>query len=127
MKALVVDDSPAIRLILSGTLERNGFEVVEAENGLNALTRFYGEKDFNLVIIDRDMPIASGVDFLDTIRQENQFKNVPILLVTSEENVDETLRSFPTSATGLLVKPFSIADLQEKIEMLGLGGLAWKN
>ena len=100
-KALVVDDSRAIRMILAQDLERLGYEVREAANGREALEVMEAEKTaVKLVLADWNMPEMNGLELLKRLRQNPEFSSLAVVMVTTETELDQmaaALRPAPTS------------------------------
>ncbi len=102
-KALIVDDSATIRQLVSMTLGRVGFTVVEAKNGKEALEKAKTER-FDLVISDINMPIMDGLEFLKEFRKFNRI--TPFLILTTETEASKKEVAKKHGATGWIVKPF---------------------
>lgn len=109
-KILVVDDSNAIRQSLCFILDREGFTVTPAEDGLIALGKLDSDK-FDLVISDVNMPNLDGIGLTKKIRQNSSHKFTPVLMLTTESQSDMMQAGKEAGATGWIVKPFD----QEKI------------
>ena len=105
-KILVVDDSNSIRDMLSFTLKSAGFTTVEAEDGLDGLSKAK-LGGFDLVISDVNMPNMDGIQFCTALRQLPAFKFTPILMLTTESSTDMKMKGKAAGATGWLVKPFN--------------------
>ena len=104
-KILVVDDSLSIRQMVSLTLKKSGYEVVEAENGQDGLTKGKASA-FDLVISDVNMPIMDGIELCKELRKLPNYKFTPILMLTTESSGDMKQQGKAAGATGWLVKPF---------------------
>jgi len=102
---LAVDDSPSIRSMVSFTLKNAGYEVVEAVDGMDALTKAK-VKVMNLVLTDQNMPLMDGLTLVRSLRQLPAYRSVPILILTTESGVDMKAKGKAAGATGWLVKPF---------------------
>ena len=103
--ALVVDDSTSMRQMVSFTLTQIGFEVIEGENGKQALDNV-GGKSVNLVVTDLNMPVMDGMTLIRELRAKPQFKAVPILMLTTESQDSKKQEGKSAGATGWIVKPF---------------------
>ena len=115
-KVLVVDDSATIRRIIKNTLERIGYtDVVEAENGIDALTKLK-EGDISLVLTDWNMPEMDGITLVKSIRASDKFGTVPIIMVTTEAEKNEVMEALQLGVNDYIVKPFTPEILKEKIE-----------
>jgi two-component system chemotaxis response regulator CheY len=112
--ALIVDDSPTMRQMVAFTLREAGFEVVEAENGQDALNKITAQK-VNIVITDLNMPVMDGFTFIKNVRAMPALKYVPILMLTTESQVSKKEQGKAAGATGWIVKPFDIDKLLQTI------------
>jgi two-component system chemotaxis response regulator CheY len=102
---LVVDDSTAIRSLVCDTLVNAGFDVVEAEDGEDALQRAQ-RAHFDLVLSDQNMPRLDGLGMVRALRRLDQYRKVPILMLTTESSNEMTEQGRLAGATGWIVKPF---------------------
>ena len=120
-RALVVDDSRAMRMILSRTLTASGFEVQQASNGKEALDCM--DRDgapFHLVMVDWNMPELSGLDFVRAIRGRPELNAVRLLMVTTETEMEQMSRALEAGADEYLMKPFTPDSVQDKLRILGM-------
>lgn len=120
MRAFVVDDSRAIRMILARLLKDAGFaEVHEASNGREglALLRKLGTPD--LVLVDWNMPEMDGLTLVRTIRNEAQYSNVCMVMVTTETEKEQMVRALAAGANDYVMKPFTREGMLEKLALLG--------
>jgi two-component system chemotaxis response regulator CheY len=111
---LAVDDSPSMRQMVSFTLKNAGFNVVEAVDGQDAWEKA-GQRDFNLVLTDQNMPRMDGITLTKKLRDNPKFKTTPILILTTESSDQMKQAGRSAGATGWLVKPFDPAKLIEVI------------
>src|SRR5437879_5602835 len=93
MRALVVDDSRAVRLIVGGILRELGLDVVEASHGREALARLAENPDVHLVLVDWNMPEMNGLDFIRRVRSQREFDALRIMMVTSEAEQEQVCRA----------------------------------
>ena len=126
MTILVVDDDKTTRKILGIYLKAKGYEVVYAENGLEAMEKL-GTEDVNLVMTDLNMPYMDGHELTRTIRADERLKHIPILMVTTEADDTERAAAMEAGADGYLIKPVSADMVSENIrnilnEIFGKGG-----
>jgi len=105
-KILTVDDSKTMRQMVSFTLKGAGFDVIEAEDGVNAL-EVLGDDKVDLVITDLNMPNMDGFGLIDALRANETHKFCPILMLTTESDPHKKERGKSAGATGWLVKPFN--------------------
>jgi two-component system chemotaxis response regulator CheY len=120
-KALIVDDSRAVRGILGRILTRNGFTVCQAANGGEALKALAGEaSDATLVCIDYHMPEMNGMEFLAQMRQTRAFLKLPVLMITSETTLDFIAKAISASVSEFVMKPFTEEMIVDKLRILGI-------
>jgi two-component system chemotaxis response regulator CheY len=112
---LTVDDSASIRQMVSFTLKSAGYEVVEAADGEEGLTKAKG-RTVDLVLTDQNMPKMDGLTLIKSLRGLPQYRSTPILMLTTESS--EAMKSAGRSAgaTGWLVKPFDPSRLLEVVK-----------
>ncbi|MEO0279213.1 MAG: chemotaxis response regulator CheY [candidate division WOR-3 bacterium] len=117
MKILVVDDSPTMRRIIVNVLNRLGYKnVIEAENGLDALSKLKANPDVGLVLTDWNMPEMDGLSFVEAVRSSPAFSKLPIIMVTTIGAKDEIIKALKAGVNNYIVKPFTPEILKEKIE-----------
>jgi len=104
-KILIVDDSVVLRKMVCFTLKEAGFDVVEAENGQEALDRL-GSHTVDLVVTDLNMPVMDGITFMTNARKLSATRFTPILMLTTESQPEMKQKGKAAGATGWLVKPF---------------------
>jgi two-component system, chemotaxis family, chemotaxis protein CheY len=112
---LAVDDSASMRQMVSFTLKSAGYNVVEAVDGQDAYEKA-GGKSFDLVLTDQNMPRMDGISLTKKLRENPQFKNTPILILTTESSDQMKQAGRAAGATGWLVKPFDPNKLIEVIQ-----------
>ncbi len=117
-KALVVDDSKAIRQIERKYLEELGFEVLEAENGKEALEVLKDHPDISLILLDWHMPVMNGYEFLKTLRANPQYQDIKVMMVTTENQQKSVIDAIMAGANEYLMKPFDKEMLETKIRYL---------
>jgi two-component system chemotaxis response regulator CheY len=105
-KVLTVDDSKTMREMVSFTLRGAGYEVMEAEDGVDAL-KVLGNGSVDLVITDINMPNMDGVTLTRQLRAKPNFKSTPILILTTEGGEEKKAAGRAAGATGWIVKPFA--------------------
>ena len=119
MRALIVDDSRFVRGFLRGMLEERGFACDEAADGRAALELLHGDFNFELALVDWNMPVMNGLEMLRQLRADG-FSDLKVMMVTTEAENDYILRALDAGADEYLMKPFDDEALQEKLAMLGL-------
>jgi two-component system, OmpR family, response regulator len=117
IKILIVDDDPDIRLLLDFNLSKDGYEVLEATNGAEALD-IMREYAVNLVITDLNMPIMDGYELIKNLRESPGTSRIPVLMLTAREEERVSRAGIANPLDDYLPKPFSTIGLQEKIEKL---------
>ncbi len=118
MKFLVVDDSQTMRRIVNNALKGIGYDdIIEAEDGKDAITKLYVEK-IDFVITDWNMPNMSGLEFIKAVRADEQFLNLPILMVTARGMKEDVVEALQARVNNYVVKPFTPHVLKEKIDQI---------
>src|SRR5512141_2430386 len=120
MRALVVDDSTAMRAVLKRILGMRGFEVLEAKNGLDALSTLEKNGATDLMLVDWNMPEMNGLELVSRVRQNHSFDQIRIMMVTTETGIKEVQNALTAGANDYLMKPFSSTQVDEKLTLLGL-------
>ena len=120
MKALVVDDSRAMRRIIAKYLQELGFEVHEAASGLEALVAAPKIQGLSLVLLDWNMPEMDGRTLLPRLRAEPEVADLPIMMVTTESEMEQVEVALAAGASEYLMKPFDRQALLEKLLLLGV-------
>ena len=120
MKALVVDDSRSMRAILTKQLRELGFTVVEAPGGAEALRALDQDGPFDLVLLDWNMPEMDGHEVLTLIRAQEAYREVRVMMVTTESEMSQVSVTLEAGANEYLMKPFDRDALVEKLVLLGL-------
>lgn len=113
MRILVVDDDRTIREGISEYLSEFGYNVIEAEDGEEALSKF--NNDINLVILDVQMPFLNGLEVLREIRKKSK---LPILILTAFSDEEYKIDAFVNLADGYIEKPFSLPVLKVRVDSL---------
>ena len=109
-KVLIVDDSPTIRQMVSFTLREAQFEVMEAENGADALKKLAGFRP-DLIVTDLNMPLMDGLTLIRNARTLAAARYIPILMLTTESHPEKKAEAKKAGATGWIVKPFNPPNL----------------
>jgi two-component system chemotaxis response regulator CheY len=120
-KALVVDDSRAVRLILAKTLRELGYEVGEAGNGREALDLIAKDKRaFSLMLADWNMPVVNGFDLLRAVRKDPELSALTVVMVTTETELEHITAALAAGANEYVMKPFTREILVEKLQLAGM-------
>jgi len=118
LRFLIVDDFSTMRRIIRNLLKESGFaNVEEVEDGAVALGRLRADK-FDFVITDINMPNLSGFQLLAEIKNDEALKHLPVLMVTAEARKEDIVAAAQGGAAGYIVKPFTKATLEEKIQLI---------
>ncbi len=118
MKFLVVDDFSTMRRIIRNLLKELGYaNVDEAEDGVAALA-LLKQGGFDFVVSDWNMPNMTGIELLRAIRADAAIKHLPVLMVTAEAKKENIVEAAQAGANGYVVKPFTAATLEEKLNKI---------
>jgi len=118
-KILIVDDSQLIHSMYRLVLNRyKNCKIVDAMNGLEALDVLSRENDFDLILLDINMPVMNGLQFMEKIKKENLYRNIPTIVISTEGKEEDTLMALKLGAAGYVVKPFKPHMLYELIEKI---------
>ncbi len=120
MHALAIDDSRAMRMILAQILRALGFEVTEAANGQEALERLKYAGHVDLALVDWNMPVMSGIEFVKAVRADPRYADIRLMMVTTENEVSKIEEALEAGADEYVMKPFSRCVIREKLELLGV-------
>ena len=113
-KALVVDDDAAIRALIGDLLESEGFEVLDAANGKDAVEIARAHRPA-LIVMDINMPVMTGPEALDKMRHDPSTKDIPVIMCSSEDTMDSVDKCLTLGANDYVVKPFEMARLKAKL------------
>ncbi|MGE4319344.1 MAG: response regulator [Deferribacterales bacterium] len=102
---LTVDDSSSIRQMVKFTLSREGYSVIEASDGRDALNKITGTK-IDMVVTDLNMPNMDGIELIRALRAKQEFRFTPIIMLTTESQDSKKSEGKVAGATGWIVKPF---------------------
>jgi len=118
MKFLIVDDFSTMRRIVRGLLKEIGHHnAEEAEDGKVAFNMLKASK-FDVVVSDINMPNMNGFELLGAIKKDDSLKHLPVLMVTAEARKEDIVRAAQEGAAGYIVKPFTKATLEEKVQKI---------
>lgn len=118
MKILIVDDFSTMRRIIKNLLRDLGFtNTAEADDGNSALPMLQSG-NYDLLVTDWNMPGMTGIDLLKACRTDDKLRSLPVLMVTAEAKRDQIIAAAQAGVNGYVVKPFTAAALQEKIEKI---------
>jgi two-component system chemotaxis response regulator CheY len=118
MKFLIVDDFSTMRRIVRGLLKEIGYNnAEEAEDGAVALGMLNNIK-FDFIVSDINMPNMNGFELLSAVKKDAALKHIPVLMVTAEARKEDIVRAAQEGAAGYIVKPFTKATLEEKVQKI---------
>ncbi|GGJ82207.1 response regulator [Pilimelia anulata] len=121
MRALIVDDSRAMRRILRRIVEGLGFTAVEAGDGQAALDAIAAlDTPPDLALVDWNMPVMDGLAFVSAVRAEPGLRRMTVVMVTTESEQSQIVRALAAGAHEYVIKPFTPESLAEKLALLGL-------
>jgi len=122
VKALIIDDSKAMRCLLGRMLRGRGFEVLEAGNGREGLQRLKESGKIDLALVDWNMPEMNGLDFVRTVRAEQTYDGVLLMMVTTETEMKNVVKALAAGANEYVMKPFTQEVILEKLQIFGMAG-----
>jgi two-component system, chemotaxis family, chemotaxis protein CheY len=110
-KVLVVEDSPTMRQLIVFALKRiRGFQIVEASDGVDGLKKISSDK-FDLILTDINMPIMDGLKLVSLVRSDPGYKDVPIVIITTEGAGEDRERALALGANDYITKPIQTAQI----------------
>lgn len=122
MRALIVDDSRAMRTILGKMVTSLGFEVSTAIHGKDALDQLVAGLRPELMLVDWNMPEMNGFDLLQSVRSDAAYAATKIIMVTTETEVQRIAAALAAGANEYIMKPFTPEVIYEKLCLVGLAG-----
>jgi two-component system chemotaxis response regulator CheY len=120
MQAMVIDDSKAMRMILTRMLEELGHEVAHAANGRDALDKLGEGLEPGLFLVDWNMPEMSGIEFVEAVRRPPFSSPAHIVMVTTETEAPQMVEALQAGADEYVMKPFTKESIFSKLQLLGL-------
>jgi two-component system chemotaxis response regulator CheY len=117
-KVLVVEDSPTMRQLIVFALKRiRGFQIVEANDGVDGLKKLSSEK-FDLILTDINMPIMDGLKLVSMVRNDPNYKDTPIIVITTEGATEDRERALALGANEYITKPIQTMKILETVKKL---------
>ncbi len=120
MRVLVIDDSRAMRSILSAILADLQFEVEAVEDAEHAASLLRDDHGFGLALVDWNLPGMSGLDLVRAIRSDPQHSEIRLMMVTTETELHRVRKALEAGADEYIMKPFDKEMLREKLALLGI-------
>jgi two-component system chemotaxis response regulator CheY len=118
MKALIVDDSRAMRTIIGMILKGIGFEILEASNGKEGIERLSARDLPSIALVDWNMPEMNGLEFVKAVRSRGEFDPMRIMMVTTETEMNRMAEAIASGANEYVMKPFTKDAILQKLEQL---------
>ncbi|MEK7196274.1 MAG: response regulator [Nitrospirota bacterium] len=116
-KVLIVDDSKLIHQMYRLVLMRyKNCALMDAMNGLEALDILSRENGIDLILLDINMPVMNGVQFMEKLKKDSLYRHIPIVVISTEGKEEDTIRAMKLGAWGYIVKPFKSEALYELLE-----------
>jgi len=116
-KILIVDDNPDLILVLKVRLESFGYEVAVAEDGVKCLEKVASDKP-DLILLDILMPEMDGFQALKKLKENDKTKDVPVIMLTAKDKLDDVAKANSLGAADFIVKPFDYRVMVEKIRKM---------
>ena len=120
MAVLVIDDSLAMRSLLRRILNGSGFEVIEAGDGIEALECLRQGDNIEAILVDWNMPGMNGYEFVCTVRAIEAYRDLPMMMVTAEAELEQVAKALAAGADEYVMKPFTRDAVLEKLNLLGI-------
>jgi two-component system chemotaxis response regulator CheY len=115
---MIVDDSKTIRNLLAFVIKSEGFKVTTAEDGLDGLEKLYSMDPVDLIVSDVNMPRMDGFTFIKTLREQEAYRDVPIIVLSTEGKENDIATGMNVGANMYMVKPAEPAKMIRNIKML---------
>jgi two-component system chemotaxis response regulator CheY len=120
MKILIIDDSKAMRTFLHHLVCELEFEAVEAEDGCQGLEALKAGGEFDVALVDWEMPRMNGLEFVRAVRRTGAHERLKLMMVTTQNSMEHVAQALEAGATDFLMKPISKESLEEKLLVLGV-------
>jgi two-component system chemotaxis response regulator CheY len=118
-KILAVDDSALIHQMYKLFLSRyKNCKLISAMNGLEALDKLGQEEGIDLILLDINMPVMNGLEFLQRLQKESAYQSIPVIIISTEGKEEDTIRGLKMGAKGYVKKPFQASELHSLIEKI---------
>ncbi len=115
---LIVDDSKTVRNLVAFIMKKEGFKVTTAENGLDGLERLYSAEKIDLIVSDINMPRMDGYTFIKTVREQDAYKDIPIIVLSTEGQEKDIQAGLNLGANLYMVKPAQPEKMLRNVKML---------
>jgi two-component system chemotaxis response regulator CheY len=121
MRALVIDDSRAVRRIIGSIMKELGYDVIEAGHGLEGLAQLEAHGVPDIILVDWNMPEMNGLEFIKAARAIPAYADVPMMMVTTETEMEKMAQAFIAGVNEYVMKPFDKNIILDKLQLLGIG------
>jgi len=111
----IVDDQPSLRQTLRFALSQQGYHILEAENGMDA-TKLLAKEPVDVLILDWQMPVMNGMDLVRLLRGQPEYDLLPIIMVSSWDDISVRKEAYSLGVNSWLKKPFRMAEIQNVVE-----------
>ncbi|CCO24067.1 response regulator [Maridesulfovibrio hydrothermalis] len=115
---LIVDDSKTVRNLVAFIMKKEGFKVTTAEDGLDGLEKLYSAEKVDLIISDVNMPRMDGFTYIKTVREQDAYKDIPIIVLSTEGQEKDIQTGLNLGANLYMVKPAQPEKMVKNIKML---------
>ena len=115
---LIVDDSKTVRNLVAFIMKKEGFKVTMAEDGLDGLEKLYSSEQIDLIISDINMPRMDGLTFIKTVREQEAYRDLPIVVLSTEGQEKDIQQGIQLGANMYMVKPAQPQQMVRNIKML---------
>ena len=121
MRALVIDDSQAVRRIIGNIMKGLGYDTIQAGNGLEGLSQLEAHGLQDIVLVDWNMPEMNGLEFIKAVRAIPAYGDMPIMMITTETEMENISQAFLAGVNEYVMKPFDKDMILEKLQLIGIG------
>ncbi|MGE4506499.1 MAG: response regulator [Desulfovibrionaceae bacterium] len=115
---LIVDDSKTVRNLVAFIMKKEGFRVTTAEDGLDGLEKLYGAGNVDLIVSDVNMPRMDGLTFIRTLREQEAYRDLPIIVLSTESDQKDINNGLAVGANVYMIKPAQPEKLVRNAKML---------
>lgn len=119
-RALVIDDSRTQRKLLTEMLGQLSYEVDQAADGREALERLQSGASYEFALVDWNMPVMNGLDFVRAARSDQRFQSLPLIMVTTVNDIEPMQVALAAGASEYVMKPFDAEMISDKLRLLGV-------
>jgi two-component system, chemotaxis family, chemotaxis protein CheY len=120
VRVLIVEDSRAMRAIISRIFEKLGAVTCPAVNGQDGLDLLAKDSNFDLALVDWNMPKLNGLEFVRAVRSNDAYSNIKLMMATTETEIERVMQALEEGADEYVMKPFTKEILADKLRLLGL-------